>query len=116
MLTSERNNFKQFYVSSIFIQMLGKTVLVIGSGTSAHDIVLQLSGTAKRVTFSQYARPDESNEDRKKRLGGYGKNVIHKYNVNFLTTDGAEFTDETQQTFDVIICATGELIKQISIS
>ncbi|XP_031632720.1 dimethylaniline monooxygenase [N-oxide-forming] 3-like [Contarinia nasturtii] len=85
----------------------GKSCLIIGGGSSGSDIVIFISKTAARVTFSQNPRTNESDELRKTRESVYGPRVTHKGNVERITTDGAIFKDKSQQTFDVIIFATG---------
>lgn len=81
--------------------------MVIGSGVSARDIVIQLSETANRVTLSQNQLPNASEEDRQNRLKGFAKSVIHRGNVRCLTSNGAKFVDGSIDTFTVIIYATG---------
>ncbi|XP_031619237.1 senecionine N-oxygenase-like [Contarinia nasturtii] len=81
----------------------GADVLVIGNGASGNDIVLQLSKTANRVTWSRHKLNKPTEDERKE----YGKNVTFQNNVKFLTTNGAEFLDGMQQNFTVIIYATG---------
>ncbi|XP_031617452.1 senecionine N-oxygenase-like [Contarinia nasturtii] len=81
----------------------GADVLLIGGGDSGTDIAFQLSKTANRVTWSR-RKPKEPTAKEQK---GYGETVTFKNDVKLLTSNGAEFMDNTQQDFTVIIYATG---------
>lgn len=91
------------------MNQIGANVLVIGSGPSGMDIVLQLSKMANRVTWSRKQADKPGERERKE----YGNNVSLKTTVRLLTTNGAEFMDGTHETFTAVIYATGELIKII---
>ncbi|XP_031629912.1 senecionine N-oxygenase-like isoform X2 [Contarinia nasturtii] len=80
-----------------------ENVLVIGSGNSGMDIVLQLSKTANRVTWSRRKPKEPTEEERRV----YGDTVTFKNDVERLISNGVEFMDGTHQNFTVIICATG---------
>lgn len=84
-----------------------ESVLVIGGGPSGMDLVAAISKTAKRVTFSQHKRPNESPETLQRRKSMAPQNVTLQENVNRFTDTGAEFVDGTHQTFSVVFYATG---------
>lgn len=82
-------------------------VLVIGAGPSGVDIVAHLSKTASQVTFSQRKIPNETKEERDKRVSLLPRNTTLQDDVKRFTAAGAEFIDGSHQTFDVVIYATG---------
>ncbi|XP_031629027.1 senecionine N-oxygenase-like isoform X2 [Contarinia nasturtii] len=81
----------------------GADVLFVGNGKSAKDIVLQLSKSANRVTWSRRNPKEPTEEERKV----YGETVTFKNDVKLLTSNGTEFMDNTHQDFTAIIYATG---------
>lgn len=66
-----------------------------------------LSKTASRITFSQHKIANETEEARRQRQNSYSTKVTLKENVKRFTTAGATFIDDSNQTFDVVIYATG---------
>ncbi len=95
-------------VNDFFFLISGKSVLVVGGGPSGIDLVLHLSRTASRITFSQHKRSGESKESFEQRQGLLPENVTLQENVKRLVTNGAEFIDGSIQTFEVIFFATGK--------
>ncbi|XP_037049486.1 senecionine N-oxygenase-like isoform X1 [Bradysia coprophila] len=85
----------------------GKTVLVIGGGPSGIDLVLHLSKTASRITFSQHKINGESKESFAQRQQLLPDNVTLQENVRRFYPNGAEFIDGSCQSFEVIFFATG---------
>lgn len=78
-------------------------MLVIGKGPSGVDIAHHLSKTAHRITLSQHAMRNNSEEAKKLLLPNVElRNVIKQF-----TSSGVEFTDGTLQSFDAVIYATG---------
>lgn len=86
---------------------------MIGAGPSGMDLVMFLSKTAERVTFSQHKRPNETLEEREKRQSLLPPKSTLQDNVKRFTTTGAEFIDGTHQTFTVVFFATGNHFRLI---
>lgn len=84
-----------------------QSILVIGGGVSGRDLVIHLSKTANRVTFSQHKVPNETAEERKQRASWLSPNVILQDDVKRFTPTGTEFIDGSQQTFDIVFFTTG---------
>lgn len=91
-----------------FYSTADESILLIGTGASALDMVYHLSKTAQRITFSQNKRQNETKEQREKRQNLLPRNVLLQDNVKRLTATGAEFIDGSHQNFSVVIFATGE--------
>lgn len=89
-----------------------QSVLVVGAGPSGVDLVVHLSKTASRVTFSQHRVPNETVEEREKRESLLPPNTTPKEDLKQYTSTGVEFIDGTHQTFDVVIYATGIFQRQ----
>lgn len=87
--------------------LIDENVLVIGLGPSGMDITAQLSKVANRITFSQYKRPNETKEEREKRQNLLPPKTTLQDDVKRFTPNGAEFIDGTNETFSVVIFATG---------
>lgn len=87
---------------------------MIGGGVSGRDLVNHLSKTASRVTFSQHKIPNETTEALKQRQRFYSSKVTLKENVKRFTPNGAEFIDDSRQSFDVVIYATGDILKRFT--
>lgn len=85
---------------------------MIGAKTSGYDLSNLLSETASRVTLSRHNNPNETVDALKHRLHPYLKNVTFKDDVMRFTSNGAEFIDGTHQTFDAVILATGNSIRE----
>lgn len=85
---------------------------MIGAKTSGYDLSNLLSETASRVTLSRHKNPNETVDALKHRLHPYLKNVTFKDDVMRFTSNGAEFIDGTHQTFDAVILATGNSIRE----
>lgn len=81
-------------------------MLVIGAGPSGMDIVAQLSKVANRITFSQFKR-NETKEERERRQSLMPPKTTLQDNVKRFTENGAEFIDGSNETFSVVIFATG---------
>lgn len=81
---------------------------MIGGGPSGIDLILHLSITASRITFSQHKRSGESKESFEKRQQLLPANVTLQENVKRITSSGAEFIDGSHQTFEVVFFATGK--------
>lgn len=94
-------------LNSIFFSLAGESVLIIGSGPSAMDLVAAIAKSAKRVTSSQHKQPNETPEALAKRKSIAPANVRLQENVKRLTETGAEFIDGTHETFTTIIYGTG---------
>lgn len=84
-----------------------ESVLVVGSGPSAMDLVAAISTSAKRVTSSQHKKPNETPEEFAKRKAMAPSNVTLQANVKRFTETGAEFLDGTHETFSIIVYGTG---------
>lgn len=81
--------------------------MIIGDGPSAKDIAAFCSNTADRITWSKRPIPNESKtifEWRKRLLP---PRVALQKNVKRFTSIGAEFSDGSNETFSVVIFATG---------
>lgn len=90
-----------------FFSLVGESVLIIGSGPSAMDLVAAIAKSAKRVTSSQHKQPNETPEALVKRKSIAPANVTLQENVKRFTETGAEFIDGTHETFTTIIYGTG---------
>lgn len=80
---------------------LGKDVLIIGSGSSGHDLSIHIEKYAKSVTIS-------SRDPQKLKNHKIPENILVKGIVIKIRESGAVFEDGTEKSFDVIIYCTGE--------
>lgn len=87
----------------------GEKVLIIGAGPSGTDLALHLSKVAQSVTLSRKAKPNETEEMRRKHQNALPSIIQVKSVVKRFTNEGAEFLDGTLQSFTTIIYATGEI-------
>lgn len=81
---------------------VGEKILVIGNGPSGVDLVKLLSKTVNRITWSQRSKFTQLPGDDE----NYQK-ITYKGAVKRFTETGADFVDNTHQTFSVIFYATG---------
>lgn len=82
---------------------------MIGGGDSGTEIVQKLSKIAARITFSQRTHPNETEEEREKRKSSMPPKTTLQDEVTRFTATGAEFVDGTNETFSVVIFATGSV-------
>lgn len=96
----------------MFNSNAGKKVLVIGSGRSASDVVIQISAVT-HVTSVQHARPNETERARQVRLSEFGTYATFKDGIDHFQEDGygVVFTDGTRDNFNVVIFATGNFLQ-----
>ncbi|XP_031622455.1 dimethylaniline monooxygenase [N-oxide-forming] 3-like isoform X2 [Contarinia nasturtii] len=86
-----------------------ESVLIIGDGASGRDIDRLLEEVANRTTLSGHRMDyNQTEEEREMRLD-YLQNSRNKYQyaVKRFTSTEAEFIDGTNETFSVVIFATG---------
>lgn len=89
----------RFSYSTQCTKSKGKSVLVIGSGLSAEDIVDHLTATAERITHSRFKRPNQHQ---------FSNKVNFRNEVESFSQSGAKFIDgSAHETFDKVIFATG---------
>lgn len=80
---------------------------MIGSGSSAIDLVIMLSNIVRNITISARKWNNGLNVELESGLHSYLPNVILRPKINRFVADGAEFIDGTKQTFTSVIYATG---------
>lgn len=84
---------------------------MIGGGPSGIDLVLHLSKTASRITFSQHKINGETKDSFERRQRLLPDNVTLQENVRRFYPNGAEFIDGSYQSFEVVFFATGNLVE-----
>lgn len=81
---------------------------IIGSGSSATDLMQQISETARSLTYCTRRGPNESKASFELRKSGVPKSVDIKGEIKRFSKTGAEFDDGTSKIFSVVLFATGD--------